>query len=299
MNSNSISLKNFLKKFFLKATCTLSDKIFLQLLFRLKMGKKLNLDNPQTFNEKLQWLKLYDRNPKYTIMVDKYAVKDYVSPIIGSEYIIPLIGVWDNVDEIDFDKLPQQFVLKTTHGGGGGGVIVCRDKSKLDISAAKRKLYFSLKSDLYKSFREWPYKNVPHRIIAEKVLFDPDYPDNSLNDYKFYCFDGVPKVVLISWGRFKGQVLFDYYDMDFQLLPFSQGGPNSGRKIDKPHNFEKMKELASKLSAGIPHARIDLYNIRGKIYFGEITFFDSSGFAPFSPEEWDYKFGNWIKLPNR
>lgn len=260
------------------------------------MGQNLNLKNPKTYNEKLQWLKLYNRNPDYTNLVDKNAVKKFVASVIGEQYIIPTLGIWNSPDDIDFESLPSQFVLKTTHGGGGGGIIVCHDRANLDINGVKSKLRYSLKSDIYKYYREWPYKNVPRKIIAETLLVDENHPNDSLNDYKFYCFDGIPKVMVISSGRFKGKVCFDYYDMDFNLLPFSQGGPNSGIINEKPENFDQMIAIASKISAGLPHARIDLYNLDGKIYFGEITFFDSSGFAQFTPKEWDYIFGDWIDL---
>ena len=281
----------------------LPDKLCLKWRFRLQMGYKLNLDNPQTFSEKLQWLKLYNRKSEYTQMVDKFAVKEYVAKIIGEEYIIPTLGVWDKFDDIDFDKLPDQFVLKTTHGGGNTGVVICKDKSTLDRDAAKKKLDRSLKSDIYKSLKEWPYKNVKKRIIAETYLSEeitPDNPTGDIIDYKFFCFNGEAKAVLIATERHSTTgVCFDYFDKDFNHYPFEQGGPNSKKEIKKPEYLENMWEIANKLSKGIPHVRVDLYCINGHIYFGELTFFDSSGLAEFTPDEWNYKFGEWITLPEK
>lgn len=270
------------------------DKLYLQLLYRRIFNKKLNLNNPKTFNEKLQWLKLYDRRPEYTTMVDKYAVKKYVADMIGEEYIIPTLGVWDRPEDIEWDSLPSQFVIKCTHDSGG--LVICRDKTKLNKSAAIKKLRNSLKRDYYKASREWPYKNVLHRIIAEKYMEDTSVGE--LPDYKFFCFDGEVKALFIGTERGTGNVKFDYFDADFKHLDLIQIHPMSGKNLPKPDNFEKMKELASKLSSGIPQVRVDFYNINGKIYFGELTLFHHGGVVPFHPDEWDYKFGSWIKLPS-
>lgn len=271
------------------------DKLYLKWLFRLRMGYKLNLDNPQTFSEKLQWLKLYNRKPEYTQMVDKVGAKEYVAKIIGEEYIIPTIGVWDSVDDIDFDKLPNQFVLKCTHDSGG--IVICKDKSKLDIESARRILRKGLKRDFYSTSREWPYKDVKRRIIGEQYMVDES--GYELKDYKFFCFDGEPKALYIATDRgVEGEeTKFDFFDADFNHLPFVSGYPNANRKITKPQGFEEMKQLAAKLSQGQPHLRVDFYDINGKIYFGELTFFHMSGTTPFEPKEWDYTFGSWIKLP--
>ena len=279
----------------LKIAPILSDRFFLKALFRLRMGYKLNLDNPVTFNEKLQWLKLYNRKPEYTQMVDKVGAKEYVASIIGEEYIIPTIGVWDRVEDIDWETLPNQFVLKCTHDSGG--IVICPDKTKLDISAAKRKLKRGLKRDFYSQNREWPYKDVKRRIIGEVYMVDES--GYELKDYKWFCFDGVPKALFIATDRgIKGEeTKFDFFDADFNHLPFTNGHPNSQRPILKPQGFKKMKELAAKLSEGQPHLRVDFYDINGKIYFGELTFYHWSGTTPFEPVEWDYKFGEWIKLP--
>ena len=290
------SINSILTKLVMKTNFLYSDEMYLRMLFRLKMGYKLNLENPTTFSEKLQWLKLYNRRPEYTTMVDKYAVKEYVAKIIGDKYIIPTLGVWDSPEDIDWDTLPNQFVLKTTHGGGNTGVVICKDKSTFDKEKAIEKLNRSLKQDIYKTLREWPYKNVPRRIIAEQYIEAKNY---DLPDYKFFCFDGEVKALFIGTERGTGNVKFDYYDADFNHLDLIQQHPMSGRQLEKPVGFEEMKRVASQLSKGIPQVRIDLYNVNGKIYFGEITFFHHGGVVPFHPESWDYTFGSWIKLPTK
>ena len=420
----------------------MDDKTYLKLVYRGHFGKKLNLDNPITFNEKLQWLKLYNRKPEYTIMVDKVKAKEYVANIIGEEHIIPTLGVWDDPDDIDFDKLPDQFVLKCNHNSGIG-LCICKDKSKLDIEKVKEGLRKGLKEDFYLMGREWPYKNVPRKILAEKYMVDDSGPDlkdykmmcfngkvmctyvcmnrfeegglkinfydrnwkrlpfersqkpasindvniptgyskmlelaerlsknipflrtdfyeiggelffgeitfypvsgleefspekwdenlgklivlpemggviidnenyclflhmpfnhpkhlkEDLNDYKIFCFNGKPEIIFVSNDRSKG-VCFDYFDMDFNHLPFQQGGPNYQGVIERPKQLEEMRRLAAQLSKGIPHVRVDFYDLNGKVYFGEMTFFDSSGFASFKPDEWDEKLGKLITLP--
>lgn len=274
----------------------MSDEQYLTVLYRYAMGKEMNWKNPQTFNEKLQWLKVHDRKQKYTMMVDKYLVKKYVAEKIGEEYIIPTLGVWDRVEDIDFDALPDQFVLKCTHDSGG--IVICKDKSKLDRQAAIEKLSKGLKSNYFLRNREWPYKNVKPRIIGEPYMCDVN---DELNDFKWFCFDGKPHVMFVATDRFNVQeeTKFDFYDMEFRHLPFTNGHPNATCLIEKPQTFEKMKSLAEKLSAGIPHVRVDFYDVDGRIYFGELTFFHWSGLVPFSPEEWDYTLGSWINLPNK
>lgn len=270
------------------------DELYLKLLFRLRMGYKLDLDNPQTFCEKLQWLKLHNRKPEYTQMVDKYDAKRYVAGIIGEEYIIPTIGVWDRVEDIDFDKLPNQFVLKCTHDSGG--IVICKDKSQLDIAAAKKRLRRGLKKNYYWQNREWPYKNITPRVICEQYMEDES--GYELKDYKWFCFDGVPKALFVATDRgVKGEeTKFDFYDAEFNHLPFTNGHPNALKEIQKPAGFEQMKQLAAQLSQGQPHLRVDFYDINGKIYFGELTFYHWSGTMPFDPMEWDYTFGSWIDL---
>ena len=273
----------------------LPDETYLKLFYRLIMHKKLELENPQTFTEKIQWLKLYDRNPLYTKMVCKNDVKEYVKDIIGADYIIPTLGIWNDVDDIDFDTLPKEFVLKCTHDSGG--LLICKDKSKLDIHTAKKKLRKCLRTNYYLTSKEWPYKNVKRRIIAEKYMVDES--GYELKDYKFFCFDGEVKALFIATDRgVEGEeTKFDFFDAEFNHLPFTNGHPNAVDPPKKPENFDEMKEIASKLSIGIPQVRVDLYNINGKIYFGEMTFSHWGGFVPFEPEEWDYIFGSWIKLP--
>lgn len=273
----------------------LPDSLYLKIMFRLKMGYKLNLKKPQTFNEKLQWLKLYNRKPEYTQMVDKSEAKTIAENILGKGYVIPTLGVWDKFEDIDFNSLPDRFVLKTTNGGGGGGVIICRDKSKLNLVSAAEQLKSSLKASIYRNLKEWPYKNVKPRILAEKFMVDES---GELRDYKFYCFNGEPKVFLVASERFSGhRTYFDYFDMEGNHLPFTQGGMNNPVTPELPSTFEEMKQVATKLSHGLPHVRIDLYSVDEKVYFGEFTFFDSSGFEKFTPREWDDVFGNWLNLP--
>jgi hypothetical protein len=276
----------------------MSDERFLKRKYQLVFQRKLDLDNPQTYNEKLQWLKLNDRNPLYTTLVDKYAVRQYIANTIGEDYLIPLVGgPWKSFDEIDFDNLPNQFVLKCTHDSGG--IVICRDKSKFNIKSARYKLTRNLARNYYYHGREWVYKNVPPQIIAEKYMVDDS--GNDLRDYKFFCFDGRVKAMFIATDRARDDVetKFDFFDMEFNHLPFTNGHPNATIIPKCPASFQKMKELSAKLSKGMPHVRVDLYDINGKVYFGEFTFFHFSGFVPFNPEEWDYTFGDWIKLPDK
>lgn len=292
IDTNSIITK-IIRRLVLLFSRFYSDRKFLEALFPLRVGYKLNLDNPKTFNEKLQWLKLYDRKPKYTQMVDKVEAKKYVANIIGEEYIIPTLAVYDRVEDIDFDALPNQFVLKCTHDSGG--VVICHDKSKFDKKVALKKLAKALKVNYYFRNREWPYKNVHPRIIAEQYITD-GY-EWGLRDYKFFCFKGNVKVMFIAKDRQKDTKL-NFYDMEFNKMPFMRGYPNFNEEIEKPEGWNEMVKMAGKLSKDIPHLRVDFYNINGKIYFGELTFFPGSGMEPFNPIEWDKIMGEWIKLPN-
>lgn len=271
----------------------MSDEKFLIKMFKARTGRNLNLSNPQTFNEKLQWLKLYDHNERYTVMVDKYKAKEYVSNIIGSEYIIPTLDAWKSVEEIDWESLPDQFVIKCTHDSGG--LIICKDKSQLNKEKAKTKLKKCMKSDYYKRYREWPYKNVERKIIAEKYMTD-DNNSSQLTDYKIYTFDGKAKMIMINKDR-GIDTKADYFDTDYQWLDFSWGYPHAEVKPQKPKCFEKMIELAEKLAKDTYELRVDFYEVNGQIYFGEMTFFDGSGFDKIEPIEWDYKIGSWVKLP--
>lgn len=277
------------------------DKLYLSLLFRLKMGYWIDWENPKTFSEKLQWLKLYDRNPEYTTMVDKYTVKEYVAKIIGEEYIIPTLGVWDRPEDIDWDSLPQKFVLKTTHGGGGSGVVICKDKTKFDKADAIVKLKRSLSQCGYRNLREWPYKNVSKKVIAEVYLENAtqSFSDYDLKDYKFFCFNGQPEFCQVISGR-TNEMCVDFYNMEWGHQSFHEPKdyPFSKREHDKPLGFEEMSRLASILSKGLSFIRVDFYELEGKVYFGELTFFPTSGFGGFNPNEWDYKLGEIIKLPS-
>lgn len=270
----------------------MNDRNFIRWEFFSGMRKFPNLKNPITYNEKLQWLKLNDIHPEYTDVVDKYEAKEIVRNVIGDEYIIPTLGVWNSFDEIDFEQLPNQFVLKTTHDSGG--VVVVKDKSKFNKATAKAKLAKSLKHDFFLEHREYPYKNVKRRIIAEKYMEDAS---GELMDYKFFCFDGKCKMLFVATDRLKNDVKFDFFDEHFNHLPFEQGHPNAARVPQKPLCFDDMILLAEKLSKGYRHVRVDLYNINGKIYFGELTFFHFSGNVPFVPAIWDKKIGDWLKLP--
>ena len=271
------------------------DRPYLKMMFRLKMGYPLDLNNPKTFSEKLQWLKLYNRKPEYTRMVDKYAVKDYVAKVIGEEYIIPTIGVWDRFEDIDFNILPEQFVLKTTHGGGSGGVVICNNKQTFNIDAAKEKLNHSLKTDIYKYLREWPYKNVEKRIIAEQYMQDTD--SDELKDYKFFCFNGKVQFFKIDFDRFEGHRA-NYYDNKGKILTLREVDllPPVPGKVKVPDNLNEMIKIVEILSEGIPFIRIDLYDINRRIYFGEMTFFPASGLGKFSPAEADKKIGEFLHL---
>ena len=273
-----------------------TDECYVKWKYYLNFRKRLHLDNPQTYNEKLQWLKLYDQHEEYTQMVDKYEAKKYVASIIGEEYIIPTYCVYDSLEEIDFSSLPQQFVLKCTHNSGG--VFICKDKAVFDIERVRKQVNKWLKKNPFWKNREYPYKNVKPRIIIEQYMEDES--GYELKDYKFFCFDGVAKNIFVASDRGKDneETKFDFYDIGWNLLPFTNGHPNSNKKMKKPANYGKMVEISERLSQGIPHVRVDLYNINGRIYFGELTFFHWSGLVPFVPEEWDYKFGSWLILPN-
>lgn len=270
------------------------DEAFVKGMYRCCMDRELDLEDPKLYTEKLQWLKLYDHRPEYTTLVDKFAVKQYVAEKIGTEYVIPLLGVWDRAEDIDFDALPRQFVLKTTHDSGS--VVVCKDKAALNIPAARRKLKHYLKRRYYDCNREWPYKHVKPRIIAEAYM--EDSRQGELRDYKFFTFGGEPKVLYIAQGRGRGEpTVADFFDMEFNHLPFTIDHDTAPVPPEKPRCFEEMKRLAAQLSAGTPQLRVDFYEVDGKVYFGEMTFFHCSGWEAFHPESWDRTFGDWVELP--
>lgn len=289
-------LRKILRYILFKTARLWPDKIYLKWYFYLRFGYKLDLNNPKTFNEKLQWLKLNNRKPEMVKMVDKVDAKEYVAKIIGEEYIIPTLGVYDSVDEIDFDKLPNQFVLKCTHDSGG--IVICSDKSKLDIEAAKAKLRRGLKVNYYYQNREWPYKQVKPRIIAEQYMVDES--GYELKDYKIHCFNGVPKMVLVCKDRYSATgITEDFFSEKWEHLNVKRPSiPNSREEIPRPKSLDQMLNLAEKLSMRCPFIRVDFYEINKLIYFGELTFFPASGMGEFYPIEWDYKLGEWIILPS-
>ena len=269
------------------------DSLYIQLNYFGHFKKFANLKKPVTYNEKLNWLKLHDHNPDYIKMVDKYEAKLIIAKMIGEEYIIPTLGVWEHFEDIDFDLLPEQFVLKCTHDSEG--VFIVTDKSKFDKKAAKEKLEKSLKQNFYYIGREWPYKDVPPRIIAEQYM--EDHTDGELRDYKFFCFNGKAKAMFVATDRAKDDVKFDYFDLEFNHLDIRQKYSNAGL-VRKPVTFEKMIEFAEIISKGYPHVRVDFYEVDGHLYFGEFTLYHFSGFMPFQPSKWDMIFGEWLELPS-
>ncbi len=271
------------------------DKMFMQIYFVFRYGHFCNLKNPKTLSEKIQWLKLYDRMPQYTTMADKYAVKDYVADKIGIEHIIPTLGVWDSFDDIDFDKLPNQFVLKCTHDSAGH--VIVKDKSKFDKDSARKKIESCLKCNYYYVGREWQYKNIKPRVLAEPYL--EDSTDKELRDYKILCFGGEPKVLLIAANRSTGSPTLDFFDKDFNHLDVKQYYPHSSVPVRKPKTFDQMFEAARVLSKGMPHIRVDFYEVDGKMYFGELTLHSGNGFSPYEPKEWDELFGSWVDLSEK
>lgn len=301
-----LPLKNYLKHPALLGCALLEhfgkwlpDRVYLKLMFRFKMGYRLNLKNPKTFSEKIQWLKLYNRRPEYTKMVDKYAVKEYVSKLIGEEYVIPTLAVWGNPEDIDLKILPDKFVLKTTHGGGSEGVVICKNKEKFDRQKAIEQLHLSYDVDIYKQLREWPYKNVPRRIIAEQYI-SPASQVNDLPDYKWYCFAGEPRFCQIIQDRSTKETI-DFFDTDWRHQEFIGLNPKAIHAAvhpSCPKSLETQIRIAKKLSKGIPFVRIDLYEVDGQVYFGEMTFSPGSGFGNFSPKEYNDILGRMLNLPN-
>jgi hypothetical protein len=271
----------------------ISDETYLRIAYFIKTGKRLHLNPPVTFNEKLQWLKLHDRRPEYTMMVDKYEAKRYVAEKIGEEHIIPTYGVWEKFEDIDFSQLPNQFVLKCTHDSGG--LVICKDKNAFDKDKARKKINSCLKHNFYWGQREWPYKNVKPRIIAEKYMTDDG---DELQDYKVHNFNGVPKVVLVCRDRFKEAGLTeDFFTGEWKHLDVKRPEhPNAETASKQPERLKDMLTMAAQLSARIPFVRTDFYEVNGEIYFGELTFFPSSGFGGFDPKDFNERFGSWIVL---
>lgn len=287
MSSNSTA-----KKIRYALRC-LPDEVYIQLNYFAHFHRLANLKHPKTYNEKLNWLKLHDHNPIYPEIVDKYKAKAYVEKHIGGGYCIPTLGVWDSYEDIDFKHLPDSFVLKCTHDSEG--VVIVKNKSSMDMDAAREKITAALKQNFYYIGREWPYKHVKPRIIAEPYLEDVE--TGELRDYKFFCFDGVPKFMYIASGRSKDQTTFDFYDLNFTHMDIRQKYPNSIVPQNKPVSFEKMIELSEKLSQGFSHVRVDFYEVNGRPYVGELTLYSMSGFLPFLPSKWDKIFGDWLEVP--
>ncbi len=282
---------------------SMSDNDYVRRKYRAVCKKELNLEEPKTFSEKLQWLKLYDRQKHYAEIVDKYEVKEHIAKVVGPEYVIPTLGVWDSFDDIDFDALPQQFVLKCTHDSAS--CIICQNKSQFDKQKAKKKLESALKSNFYYRNREWQYYNVKPRIIAEVYLMnsgngnaDVDVDSGALTDYKFFCFGGIPKVMYISKDRGSNPET-DFFDLEFNHLPIRMKDPNARSAPSKPDCFDDMVALAEKLSKNYPHIRVDFYVVNNKIYVGELTLHHCGGFVNVYPEEWDKRLGSWITLPEK
>ena len=277
-------------------TYILSDRSFIKRIYRIRMGKEINLRNPKTFTEKCNWLKLYDRRPEYTIMVDKYAARQYVSEKIGEHYLVPLLGVWDHAEDIDFSALPQKFVLKCNHNSD---VTICTNKARLDIETVKNKLEIQLQDDYYKHKREWPYKNIKRKIICEKFMENSG--DQELVDYKIFCFNGSPRFVMVNSNRFgEGGVKVDMYDMDWNHMDMQDGHyPMAGDVFNKPDCFDEIVALSKKLSENIPFIRVDFNYWDNKLYFGELTFYHSAGLESFEPQKWDEVLGDWLVLPER
>lgn len=276
-----------------KVVALIPSKLWLSYKLQRKLGYPMDWKDPKTFNQKLQWLKVYDRKPIYSTMVDKYEAKKYVADIIGEEYIIPTLGVWDSFDEIDFDKLPQQFVLKCTHDSGGLAIV--RDKAKFDKEAVRKKFKIAMNRNPYDVTREWPYKNVKPRIIAETYMEDSTAP--VLNVYKIFTFSGEPKIIQTIQNDKQPNESIDYFTPAWERLEMRQNFPNSEVLPEKPQQLEEMLTLARKLSGGRSFLRTDFYEINGRVYFSELTFFSDSGLAKFEPQEWDEKLGSWIVLP--
>ncbi len=271
------------------------DEAYLKSKYFAKINRKLNIEAPKSFNEKLQWLKLFDRRPEYTVMADKVLVKEYVAGLIGEEHIIPTLGVWNDPDEINFDDLPDKFVLKCNHNSGLG-MCICKDKSKLDVKKVKKALSKGLKQDYFLLHREWPYKDIPRKIIAEQFL---ESDEGGLTDYKIHCFNGVPRFILVCKDRFSDSGLTeDFYTTEWDRMELKRPKiKNASVPAPKPDKLDEMIRLAETLSMNTPFLRVDFYFVESKIYFSELTFYPASGFEGFNPPEWDDKFGEWLPIP--
>lgn len=273
---------------------SLPDDKYLKRKFKLRTGYELDLEKPRSFNEKIQWLKLNDRSPRYVTLVDKFLVKDFVAATIGGKYVIPTIDSWDSADSVDFNRLPREFVIKCNHNSGKG-IYICRDKETINEGKVRKGLAKALSEDYYIYNREWPYKNVKRRVLAEELL--KENGGGELKDYKLMCFNGKVRCSFVCSDRFtKDGLKVTFFDRDWNVMPFERHYPKSTKEIRKPKNYELMVGLAEKLAEGICFVRVDFYEVCGRVYFGEMTFYPGSGFEEFTPREWDYKMGEWLDI---
>ena len=273
----------------------LPDKPYLQLFYFACNGKFINFKHPVGFNEKQNWLKIYDRHPEYCALTDKLAVKKIIDEKLGEGHVFPLLGSWEKFEDIDFDSLPERFVLKNNHDSGSTKVITKSKLTEADKAEYKKFYNTRLKRDFFCDGREYYYKGIKPRIMAEALMVDEAHPETSVEDYKFFCFDGVPKIMFVATDR-ATDVKFDFFDMDFNHLDIVNIHPQSGKPIPKPAHFDEMKDIAAKLSQGMKFCRVDLYEINGTVYFGEYTFYHGGGFRLFYPLEWERRLGDWIKI---
>lgn len=274
-----------------------NDALYLKMEYYFQTGRRLNLNNPKSYNEKLQWLKIHDRKPEYTQMVDKAGVKDYIAKTIGEQYVIPTLGIWKHFDDIDFTTLPEKFVLKCTHDSGG--LVICKDKKTLDKVSAKKKIEKCLKKNYFYGTREWPYKDVKPRIIAEPLLEQAN--GEEICDYKVMCFNGKAKLIELHMNRHSDHHTQDFYDVNWQKTEISQGkgyGGCSDIEVSKPSCLNEMLRLSETLTKDMAHCRVDWYVVNGHLYFGELTFFDGSGYVLFDDDKYDLLLGSWIHLEN-
>ncbi len=280
--------KNLISTFY-RSLGFLSDESYVKLIYRLRLGRRLDLKDPKTFTEKLQWLKVNDHNPAYTEMADKLGMRRYVARRIGEGHTVPVLGVWDSFNEIDFNSLPDRFVLKTTHDSGS--YVICTDKGSFDIGKACKTISRSLRRNYYRTTREWQYKNIEPKVYAEEFIGEGDV----LTDYKFFCFNGVPRFMYVEQESSDNptQAIFD---MDYKPLPFCMEDGRTDELPTKPSAFEEMVSFAGELSAGTPFLRVDMYCVNGVVYIGELTFYHFGGYTPFNPEEWDLKIGEMLDL---
>lgn len=282
-----------IKEVYGKVWMAIAPKKRIEHLYAKKFGVLPNLENPNTFNEKLNWLKLYWRDPIITDCIDKYRVRKIIEDRCGAELLTKLYGVWDDIDEVDFDKLPDEFALKMNNGSGCN--VLCKDKKELNFNGLRRMFKKEMKRNYFYTYGEWGYKNIVPKIICEELIHTPD--GKPPKDYKIFCFEGKPKFLFVASDRYDYKTKFDFYTTDWKWLPVSNGHPNAGDVLPRPEKLDEMLEIAEKLSKGFPQVRVDLYCEYGKIYFGELTFYHFSAFTPFEPREWDAKFGEYFKLP--